>query len=84
MTSALIVSLIMVFISSVCLSRALSREWRPEPKDRQAFLIFCGVFGAAGIVQGLATREDVFVFAARIAAGVMLLASVLIMLKKDR
>jgi hypothetical protein len=73
--SALIIAIIMMFIGGVCLSRAISRERVMEGEDRRAFLIFCGAFGAVCMFQGFTTSGDALVLAARILAGVMLLAS---------
>lgn len=64
--STLIIATIMVFISGVCLSRALSGKRGMVGEDRRAFLIFCTAFGAVCLVQGIATSGDALLLAARI------------------
>jgi hypothetical protein len=82
--SALVIAIIMVCISGICLSRALSHERRMRDEDRRAFLIFCGTFGAASVFQGLLTTGDPLLLGTRTLAGVMLLAGAAIVFRRNR
>lgn len=82
--SALIVALIMVCVGGICMRRALSRDWRPDAQERRAFLLFCGLFGAGSVIQGLATRSDALLLSTRIFAGLLLLVSAAIATKRIR
>lgn len=64
--------------------RALSRDWRPDAQERQAFLLFCGLFGAGSVIQGLATRSDLLLLSSRAVAGLLLLVSAAITIKRSR
>lgn len=64
--------------------RALSRDWRPDAQERRAFLLFCGLFGAGSVIQGLATRSDALLLSTRIFAGLLLLVSAAIATKRIR
>lgn len=82
--SALIVALIMVCVGGICMRRALSRDWRPDAQERYAFLPFCGLFGAGSVIQGLATRSDLLLLSSRAVAGLLLLVSAAIAIKRSR
>ncbi|WP_281927512.1 hypothetical protein [Methylocystis iwaonis] len=62
--------------------RALSRAWRPDEQERWAFLLFCGLFGAGSVIQGLATSSDAPLLSVRVFAGLLLLASAGIAIKR--
>lgn len=82
--SALILAFIMICIGGICMRRALSRDWRPVGQERRAFILFCGLFGAGSVVQGLATRSDALLLSIRSFAGLLLLVSAAIAIKRGR
>jgi hypothetical protein len=82
--SALIVSLIMLGVGSICLARAAAPDWRNGVKDRNAFFLFCLIFGGGSLALAMAARHDEPLFWTRAAGGALLLVSAGVVLLRDR
>ncbi|MGD9658958.1 MAG: hypothetical protein AB7U61_15205 [Methylocystis sp.] len=82
--SALLVSLIMLAIGSICFMRASSRDWRSGIKDRKAFLLFCLIFGIGSLALALAAKNDAPLFWSRAVGATLLLVSAAVVFLRDR
>jgi hypothetical protein len=82
--SAIIVAFVMVGVGAICFGRAASRGWRRTIEDRNAFLLFCLIFGAGSLALAGAAWPARLLFWSRMAGGMLLLCAGALVLWRGR